>query len=437
VHPDDWERVQQMMQEGYRRGEMEFEYRYQNPEFGTRWFYCKGRRGEGETRMLGVVQDVTERKTAEVAIRESEEELRILQRIGATLASQLELKKLVQAVTDAGREISQAEFGAFFYNDTDAAGEQYLLYTLSGAPDESFSGYPMPRNTAVFGPTFRGEGTVRVADIRQDPRYGKNPPYNGMPKGHLPVRSYLAVPVISRSGEVIGGLFYGHSQVGIFTERAERLVEGIARQAAIAIDNARLFETAYRERVRAEESEVRLRANQERLQSALVASQRLAAIVESSDDAIVSKDLNGIVTSWNLCAERTFGYKAEEIVGKPITTIIPSELQDDEHRILATIARGERIEHFETVRMKKSGERIDVSLTISPIKDEQGKVIGAAKIARDITQRKRTEKALQLTEKLASVGRLAATVAHELNNPLEAVTNFIFLAQTTDNLPEK
>jgi GAF domain-containing protein len=97
--------------------------------------------------------------------------------------------KLVQAVTDAGRELSQAEFGAFFYNDTDQAGEKYFLYTLSGAPEEAFSNFPMPRNTAVFGPTFRGERTVRVADILEDPRYGKNPPHHGTPAGHLPVRS--------------------------------------------------------------------------------------------------------------------------------------------------------------------------------------------------------------------------------------------------------
>ena len=109
----------------------------------------------GRTALI-TIQDITERKRAMEALRESEEELRILGRVGAALASELDLKKLVQAVTDAGRELSQAEFGAFFYNDTDEAGEKYLLYTLSGAPEEAFRNFPMPRNSAVFAPTFRG-----------------------------------------------------------------------------------------------------------------------------------------------------------------------------------------------------------------------------------------------------------------------------------------
>jgi PAS domain S-box-containing protein len=161
----------------------------------------------------------------------------------------------------------------------------------------------------------------------------------------------------------------------------------------------------------------------------IMASQRLAAIVESADDAIISKDLNGIVTSWNHAAEQMFGYTAEEMVGRPIAAIIPPELWADETRILQTIARGERIDHFETVRLSKSGERIDVSLTVSPLRDESGRIVGAAKIARDVTQRKKTEHALRMSERLASVGRLAATIAHEINNPLEAVTNLVYLAR--------
>ncbi|HZS27651.1 MAG TPA: PAS domain S-box protein [Candidatus Angelobacter sp.] len=159
------------------------------------------------------------------------------------------------------------------------------------------------------------------------------------------------------------------------------------------------------------------------------AERLLAAIVESSDDAIASKDLNGIVTSWNKSAERLLGYSAEEMIGQPITLIIPPELHPDETMILGKIRRGERIDHFETVRVRKNGEKIEVSLTISPVRDKNGIIIGAAKIIRDITESKKIERALRTTEKLAAAGRLAATVAHEINNPLEAVTNLVYLAK--------
>lgn len=197
------------------------------------------------------VRDVTGRKEAEnerALLLEREQEARetaeLLNRVGPTLAAELDLQKLVQSVTDIATKLTGAEFGSFFHNVVDQQDESYMLYTLSGAPREAFERFPQPRNTAVFGPTFRGEAIVRSDDITQDPRYGKNPPYCGMPPGHLPVRSYLAVPVISRSGDVLGGLFFGHSQAAKFSERHEALVSGIAAQAAIAMDNAHLFERA-------------------------------------------------------------------------------------------------------------------------------------------------------------------------------------------------
>ncbi len=156
---------------------------------------------------------------------------------------------------------------------------------------------------------------------------------------------------------------------------------------------------------------------------------RMAAIVESSDDAIISKDLNGVVTDWNKSAERIFGYEAAEIVGRPITVLIPPEFLNDENVILAKIRAGERIDHFQTVRLNKNGDRIDVSLTISPLRDQRGSIVGAAKIVRDITAQKKLETKLHITERLASVGRLAASIAHEINNPLEAVINFIYIAK--------
>ncbi|HEX2078995.1 MAG TPA: GAF domain-containing protein [Longimicrobium sp.] len=172
-----------------------------------------------------------------------EDEARIvdtLHRIGVSLTRETELGRIVQAATDEATALSGAQFGAFFYNVLNQAGESYMLYTLSGAPREAFERFPMPRNTAVFSPTFHGEAVVRSGDITRDPRYGRSAPYHGMPPGHLPVRSYLAVPVVGRTGEVLGGLFFGHAQPDVFTPRAERVTVGIAGWAAVAIENARL-----------------------------------------------------------------------------------------------------------------------------------------------------------------------------------------------------
>lgn len=207
-----------------------------------------------------IARDITEKKRTENALREERRVLEILNETGAIVASQLDLAKLVQSVTDAGKELSGAEFGAFFYNVINNAGEAFLLYTLSGAKREDFEKFGLPRNTPVFERTFRGEGVFRSADITQDSRYGSMAPHYGMPKGHLPVRSYLAAPVISRSGEVIGGLFFGHSQAGVFSDRSERLIVGLASQAAIGIDNSRLYEQVKRA---AQEREKLLEAEQE------------------------------------------------------------------------------------------------------------------------------------------------------------------------------
>jgi len=354
---------------------------------------------------------------------------RVLQ-VGLSLGRSADLEAIVQAATDAGRELCGAQFGAFFYNVTDAGGESYRLYTLSGADPEDFDKFPQPRNTQVFGPTFEGRGIVRSCDITKDPRYGHNPPYYGMPEGHLPVCSFLSVPVRTLAGETLGGLFYGHEQPDVFDQESEDLITAIAAQAAVALENARLREDLTRKVEDLEAADARRKESAKRLN-------QLAAIVQYSEDAILSKDLNGRITSWNPAASRIFGYSAEEMVGEPILKIIPPELHRDEAIILENIRNGRSIEHFETVRLTKSGERIDVSLTISPLREESGQIIGASKILRDISVQKRLASSLLQAEKIAATGKMAATIAHEINNPLEAVINLLYLAREKATDPEQ
>jgi PAS domain S-box-containing protein len=181
------------------------------------------------------------------------------------------------------------------------------------------------------------------------------------------------------------------------------------RSGAVAFVHPTGIDITERKRV-----EVELRESEQRLRS-------LAAIVESSDDAIVSKDLDGVITSWNKGAERIFGYTAEEAIGRLITIIIPQDRQDEERMILTRIRRGERIDHFETVRQRKHGSFITVSLTISPVKNVEGKIVGASKIARDITEQKRIEE--QITT-------LAREAEHRSKNVLANVQAAVNLSQS-------
>lgn len=354
------------------------------------------------------ILDISQRKAAE-------RRLEAVDRIAKAIASNLDLDRIVQTVTDAATELTGAKFGAFFYNLIDPQGEHYTLYALSGAPRAAFDKFQLPRNTAVFEPTFRGLGVVRSDDIRVDPRYGQSAPHFGMPKGHLPVVSYLAVPVVSRSGEVHGGLFFGHDLPGIFAADAENAVTSIAAHAAIAIDNAHLLKAA--------EREVAVRRQAEH------AAHQLAAIVESSEDAILSMDLDGIISSWNAGAERLYGYTAEETIGRSVTLLIPDDRQGEELDFLAQVRSGHRVDHFETLRQRKDGGLIPISLRISPIRDNAGVVIGASKIARDISERKQAEQQKDL---------LIQEMAHRVKNLFMVSSSVVSLsaksATSTDEL---
>ena len=357
--------------------------------------------------MIGFVQDVTQRQEAAVererllaSEREARSEAEALISVGKALSSELELHRPVQMATDAATALCGAEFGAFFYNIINAVGESYTLYTLSGVPRESFERFPMPRNTEVFGPTFRGEGIIRLDDVTKDPRYGRNPPYHGMPAGHLPVRSYLAVPVVSRAGEVLGGLFFGHSEVGRFTERHERLAAGIASQAAVAIDNARLYESAQASK----------RATEHSLS-------QLQAVVGSMTEGLVIADPQGEMLTMNPAALAIHGFSTvEEMLGKLSDYPDMFKLHDADGTFLpleswpiSRVLRGERFSGFEVqVHRRDTGQTWIGSYGGTPVWDGDGKLVLAVLTLRDVTEQKRTQAALAESE--AKFRQLADTI---------------------------
>jgi PAS domain S-box-containing protein len=345
--------------------------------------------------------------------------LEILLRVGKEIASELNLERAVQVATDAATELTGAAFGSFFHNVLDDAGERCMLYATSSTAKEAFSQLSMPR-----APSFAGEGTLRSDDITNDKRYGHSEPHHGQPEGHLPVRSYLAVPVVSRSGEVIGRLVLGHPEPARFTGEHEKLAEGIAAYAAIAIDNARLYRAA------------QTRTASETAQ----ASQTLAKLHDSerhfrllvqsvTDYAIYMLDPQGTVVSWNAGAARIKGYTEQEIVGRNYSEFFtPDDRKAGIPMNALKVAREQGRYETEGWRLRKDGSRFWAFAVLDAVRDEEGRLLGFAKITRDMSEKReaqlqleRAREQLAQAQKMEAIGHLTGGVAHDFNNLLMIV----------------
>lgn len=350
----------------------------------------------------------------------------------------------MQKITDIGTRLTNAAFGAFFYNVENESGEKYVLYTISGVPKEAFSKFPMPRNTAIFNPTFQGKGIVRYDDVTSQPHFGKNAPYYGMPKGHLPVRSYLAVPVISSfTGEVIGGLFFGHPEPGIFKEDSEKLIEGIAAQAAISMTNARLFE----ERKTVEK---KLRE-----QNAV-----FNTVTTNTKQALFMLNERQECTYMNPAGIAMTGYTPEEVSGKPFHAFVQHTRRDGRHYQSedSPIHRAytSRMQvHGEDDFIHKTGHFYSVAFTASPI-IESGVVKGIVVEARDTTEEKKLAETLRIKDEIAKelleqkvkertselekinyeLLQFTSVASHDLKEPLRKISVFskLLREKAGDNL---
>jgi len=301
-------------------------------------------------------------------IVEGQDESLRLQEISTLLIEEGNLESLYRRVLDAAIDLMSAHIGSL-QSFSPEQRELRLLVWKGFHPDSAAFWERVGLESATACGTALSVGhRVMVPDVEACDFMAGTADLDAYRQSGI--RAVQSTPLVSRSGRLLGMISTHWLEPHQPTERAFRLFDVLARQAADLVERIQV-ETALRE------SEQR--------------SRWLASIVESSDDAIISKDITGIITTWNKGAERLFGYMADEVVGKPITILIPPDRHSEERAILECISRGGRIENYETVRQCKDGSLVNVSLTVSSVKNAEGKIVGASKIARDITRRKRAE----------------------------------------------
>jgi PAS domain S-box-containing protein len=346
-------------------------------------------------------------------LEEKDRVLEILTQTGNLLNSKLGLRATVQAATDAATGYLGAQFGSFFYSSESNPGESHSPFALSGISTEQFAKLDLPWKTRLFGATFRGEDVIRSGDITRHPLYK---PGRATPD-RLAVRSYLAAPVVSKSGQMHGGLFFGHEEADRFSAFNECVVRGIASQAALAIDNARVFDQLERLNagLRGEfaESTAALRATERQFEQLVNGIQ---------DCAIYMLDRTGIVTTWNPGAARIKGYSSAEVIGKHFRMFYTEEDRKSgvpERVIETALTRGK----FETEnwRVRKDGTKFWASVVLDAIRDDAGNIVGIAKVTRDMTERRAMQEQLQQSQKMEAIGQLTGGVAHDFNNLLTVI----------------
>ena len=453
IFPDDRLKLRNALQSVTQTGAANVEIRVRHGDDSVHWLALKGDVAsdtEGQMRWLrGACYEITERKTLEARLlamtetlearvtelREEARALEALNRTGIALAADLDLERLAQALTDAGVEISGAEFAVFICRAIDRRDNPRTLYAVVGLPRDMFSGSGAP-DAAMLGSIFHGTQPLRFGDVETPQRRAMVLPLFGAAARRL--RSLLAVPVVSRSGDVLGGLFLGHSDPGVFSGRADHILAGIAAQAAVALDNALLYQTSQQDiaaRRRTEEAlqtlndtlEQRVNERARQLEASYAelreSERRFRLLVEAvTDYAIYMLDPTGHVIKWNPGAQRLKGYTEQEILGEHLSRFYT---EDDRKAgvpdvVMATAMKTGSYEG-EGWRVRKDGSRFWASVVLHAIRDPLGQLLGFAKVTRDLTEKRVAEERLRQAQKMEAIGQLTGGVAHDFNNLLTVI----------------